>query len=146
MKALATMAKPKRDEDKDPVFPATAAYKQWVWEEIRRRGWTQQRLVDEMKKADRSQTGGRLTAKSSTAWLTGFLGGEDVPRRYATNTELMPALNKALGIAPPSICDPSTPLAQLKDRIDALWRSLNAAEREQLLRALESLLGLADRK
>lgn len=139
------MAKAKRAaEDKDPVFPATPAYKQWVWEEIRRRGWTQQRLVDEMKKADRSQTGGRLTAKSSTAWLTGFLGGEHDETRYWSNTELLPALNKALGIAPPSISDPKSPLSQLKDRLDALWRSMDAAERERFLKSMEGVLGLVD--
>lgn len=138
------MAKPKRAEDKDPVFPATPAYKQWVWEEMRRRKWTQQRLVDEMKKADRAQTDGRLTAKSSTGWLTQFLGAEDAERRYASNTELMPALNKALGIAPPSICQPDSPLAQLKDRIDHLWRTMTPVERERFLRGIEGVLGLAE--
>lgn len=142
------MAKTKRaQDDKAPSFPATAAYKQWVWREIRRRGWTQQRLVDEIKKADRAQTGGALTAKwvgtnTGTSWLTGFLGPEDSSRRFDSNTELMPAINKALGIAPPSMCDPTSPLGQLKDRLDHLWRTMNAEERERFLRAMEATLGL----
>lgn len=139
------MAKPKRAaDDKEPSFPATAAYKQWVWKEIRRRGWTQQRLVDEMKRVDRAQSGGALTATITTGWLTQFLGPEDAVRRFATNTELMPAINKALGIAPPTVCDPESPLSQLKDRIDALWRSMDAYQRERFLRSMEGMLGLVD--
>lgn len=147
MQPLASMARPKRTpEDKVPSFPATPAYKQWVWTEIRRRGWTQQRLVDEMKAADRRLSGGALTATITTGWLTQFLGAEDAPRRYASNTELMPAMNKALGIAPPTFCDPDGPLGQLKDRIDTLWRSMNAFERERFLRSMEAMLGLIDRE
>jgi hypothetical protein len=140
------MAKSKRPpEDKAASFPATPAYKQWVWKEIRRRGWTQQRLVDEMKKADRGQTGGALTATISTGWLTQFLGAEDAERRFQSNTELMPAINKALGIAPPSVCDPASSLSQMKDRLDALWRMMDAHERERFLRSMEATLGLVER-
>lgn len=143
MKLSAAMAKPKRaPEDKVPSFPATPAYKQWVWKEIRRRGWTQQKLVDEIKRADRH---GALTATITTGWLTQFLGAEDAPRRYASNTEMMPAINKALGIAPPTICDPDSPLGQLKDRFDQLWRSMDAAERERFLKAMENVLGLVEK-
>jgi hypothetical protein len=135
------MARPKRVlEDKVPTFPASPAYKQWVWNEIRRRKWTQQRFVDEMKKADRTQTGGVLTAKSSTAWLTGFLGAEDAERRYWSNTELMPAMNKALGISPPPMCDPSDELAQIRDRFTSRWRKMTAKEQ----RILNDLIGRDD--
>lgn len=138
------MPKPKRPpEDKVPSFPATPAYKQWVWTEIRRRGWTQQRLVDEIKRADRSLSGGKLTGTISTGWLTQFLGAEDAKRRYASNTEFMPAMNAALEIAPPSVCDPDSPLAQIKDRLDAIWRSMDSFERERFLRSMEAMLNLA---
>ncbi len=57
----------------------------------------------------------------------------------------MPAMNKALGIAPPSICDPESPLEQIKDRLDALWRKMNAAERGRFLKSMEATLGLVER-
>jgi hypothetical protein len=140
------MAKPKRGlEDIVPSFPATPAYKQWVWEEIRRRKWTQQRFVDEMKRADRILSGGILTKTSSTGWLTQFLGAEDAARRFHTNTELMPAMNRALGIAQPSVCDPASPLSQLKDRLDHLWRVMTPAERERFLRSMEAVFALVER-
>jgi alkylation response protein AidB-like acyl-CoA dehydrogenase len=141
------MAKRKRPpEDKAPSFPATPAYKQWVWEEMRRRGWTLQNLVDEMKRVDRSLSGGKITAKTKTAGIAGILGPEDAARRYQTNTELMPAMNKALEIAPPSICDPSSPLAQIKDRLDHLWRVMTDEQRELFLRSIESTLNLVEPK
>lgn len=140
------MPKPKRaPEDKVPSFPATPAYKQWVWKEIRRRDWGTQDFVDEVKRADRSLTGGKLSRTLSTSWLSQLLGPEDAPRRFSSNTEHMPAINKALGIAQPSICDPESPLAQLKDRLDHLWRTMNAFERERFMRSMESILGLVER-
>lgn len=141
------MSKPKRPpEDKAPSFPATPAYKQWVWKEMRRREWTQQRFVNEIKRADRSQSGGVITATISTGWLTQFLGPEHASRRFASNTEMMPAMNKALGIAPPSICDPESPLAQIKDRIDSAWRAMDILERERFLRSMQAVLSLVDER
>lgn len=139
------MAKPRKPEDKDPVFHATASYKQWVWEELRRREWTLQDLVDEMKRVDRSLTRGRLTAKTKTSGLAGLLGGEFAERRYSTNTELMPAINMALGIAPPSICNPDSPLAQIKDQLDDLWGKADDRQRLELVKALEGVFGVARR-
>jgi hypothetical protein len=132
------MAKKKQAEDKPPSFPATPAYKQWVWEEIRRRGWTQQKLIDEMKKADRAQTKGALTSTISTGWLTQFLGPEKAERRYADNTALMPAINKALEIPPPPVCDPSSPLAQVRDLFVAKWDKLTPREQRSILETLRS--------
>lgn len=145
MTASTPMAKTKKPpEDKAPVFPATPAYKQWVWKEIRRRGWKLQGLVDAMKRADRSISGGALTRKISTSTLVDLLGGEDAERRYLSNSSLIPCVNKALDLAPPSVTDPESPLGQLKDRIDALWRIMDAYQRERFLRAMEDVLGLAD--
>ena len=138
------MAKPKREqEDKFPSFPATPAYKQWVWEEIRRRHWTLQALVDEMKRVDRGQTGGAVTVTTTNGTLAQLLGPEDAVRRFRTNTDLMPSINAALEIAQPPVCDPESPLAQLKDRLDALWQSMDAGERERFLLAMEATLNLA---
>lgn len=143
MPASIEMSKPKRPpEDKVPSFPATPAYKQWVWDEIRRREWTQQRFVDEMKKADRSLSKGVLTATITTGWLTQFLGPEDAPRRFRSNTELMPAMNKALGIAPPPLCEPDSPLSQLQDAIAARWRTMSPEGKKRLVEAWESMLNL----
>lgn len=141
------MAKAKRPpEDKVPSFPATPAYKEWVWKEIRRRNWTLQDLVNEMKRVDLKQTGGALTKKTKTAGISPFLGPKDAARRYASNTELMPAINKALGIAPPTFCDPDSPLSQIKDRLDHLWRTMDALERDRFLKTMEAMLGLVDRE
>jgi hypothetical protein len=130
------MAKKKGPEDKAPSFPATPAYKQWVWEEIRRRKWTQQKLIDEMKKADRSLTKGALTETITTGWLTQFLGPEDAERRYHTNSELLPAINKALEIAPPPVCDPSSQLAQVRDLFVSVWGKLTPLEQQMILMML----------
>lgn len=137
MTALISMSKPRKPpEDKVPSYPATPAYKQWVWNQIRKRDWTQQDLVDAIKKADRAQTGGVLTATISTGWLTQFLGPEDAPRRFFSNTEMMPAMNKALGIAQPPICDPSDELAVLVDRFRERWKRATPRERAILVAAL----------
>ena len=138
MKASKRMAKKKAPEDKVPSFPATAAYKQWVWDEIRRRGWTQQKLIDEMKKADRSLSKGSLTSTITTGWLTQFLGREEAERRYHSNTELLPAINKALEIAPPPVCDPSSPLAQVRDLFVSRWEQLTSREQRAILEMLKS--------
>jgi hypothetical protein len=139
--ASAQMAKPL--SDKTPTYPVSPAYKQWLWEEIRRRKWTLQILVDEMKRADRSQTKGALTEKLSTSTMIQFLGPEKSRKRYWSNSELMPAINKATGLAQPPICDPSSPVAQLKDRLDETWRSMSNEARGRFLKAIESILGLA---
>lgn len=142
------MSKPKpASEHKTPSYPATPAYKQWVWNQLRKQKWTLDRLVDETKKADRAQSGGAITATTSSSTLSQFLGAKDAAEseRLASNTELMPALNKALGIAPPPVCDPSSPLSQLKDRLDHLWRTATPDERERFLRAIEATIGLAEK-
>lgn len=137
------MAKARKPEDKDPVFHATAAYKQWVWDELGRKRWTQQQLVDEMKRADRSQSGGRVTAKTETGTLAMFLGARSAKARVATNTDLMPSINKALGIAPPSVCNPNSALAQIKDHLDDMWNSMDDAQRLELVKTMEGLFGLS---
>jgi hypothetical protein len=111
------------------TYPATTAYKQWVRKQMQARGWTQQKLVDEMKRVDRSLT------TISTATITDFLGPEgDTP--IPSNSKLLPAMNKVFGIAPPPVCDPTDELAQIRDRFSARWAKLTAREQRMLLELL----------
>lgn len=117
------------------MFHATIAYKEWVRAEIAKRG-TFDDFVAELARVGTDWTSGGLSY---------FLGSEKkgiVP----SNTEHMPAINRVLGIAPPSVCDPSSPLSQLKDRIDAMWRSMDDDGRLQFVEVMEKMLGLVDRK
>jgi len=54
----------------------------------------------------------------------------------------MPALNKILGAAQPTIFDPESPIAQVKDQIDYLWRIATPEQRQEILSAAESWLRL----
>jgi hypothetical protein len=64
----------------------------------------------------------------STATLSDLLGREDeIPP--PSNTKLMPAINKTLGIAPPPVCDPSDKLSQLIDRLRDRWARATPHER-----------------
>jgi hypothetical protein len=125
-------------EGSTPSYPATVAYKQWIRGQLASRKWTQQRLVDEMKRADRSLT------KITTSTITQFLGPDDEDP-MPSNSALLPAMNKALGIAPPPVSDPASPLSQFKDRLDERWNQLSDRGREQFLRAMEAVLGLSSR-
>ncbi len=110
-------------------YPATTAYKQWIWRHLREIGWVLQDLVDAMKKADKSL--GTLT----TSTLSQLLGTEgEVPE--PSNTTLLPALNKALKLAPPPVCVPEDELAQIRDRFSARWNKLTAREQKVLLELL----------
>src|SRR5690348_4312828 len=83
------------------MYPATTAYKQWVWAEIRKRAngdGALQWLVDEMKRHARAELiaiGKYETV--STGTISQLLGPEDeVPT--PSSSALLPAINKALGI------------------------------------------------
>jgi hypothetical protein len=128
------------------TYPATTAYKQWVWKELRRRDWTLQALVDEMKRVDRRTleripTHGKIHDNMfdslSTATLINLLGPED-PKDppIPSNCAFMPSLNKALGIAPPPVCDPEEQLSQLIDRFRARWSEATPRERDALVALL----------
>lgn len=129
MAASASMAKTRAVNGVTLTYPATTAYKQWVRAQMKSRGWTQQRLVDEMKRADRSLT------TISTATITDFLGPEEtVP--VPTNSKLLPAINKVLGLAPPPVCDPSDELAQLVDKFRSRWARMTPRDRRLMLELL----------
>lgn len=109
-------------------YPATATYKEWVWAQLKKREWSLGDLASAMKRASR-------TISVTTSALSQFLGPEDGPH-VPSNTSLMPAMNKALGIAPPPVCDPTETLAQLHDRLAARWKILTPRERDLILRLL----------
>lgn len=110
-----------------PVFHATTAYKQWVRAELARREWSLAEFRDRMK---------RIGVSSTTAGLSQFLGREEaIPA--PSNTTLMPAMNRVLGVAPPPVCDPSDQYAQLRDRLYERMKRLTPRERAML----EALLG-----
>lgn len=110
-------------------YPATTAYKQWVWEQLRKKKWVLQDLVDAIKRVDRTRT----TLTTST--LSQFLGPEDVAPQ-PSNSTLLPAINKVFGIAPPPVCEPTDEIAQVRDRFMARWNQLNRRERDALLALL----------
>lgn len=125
-------------------YPATTAYKQWVWKEIRKRSDAErgrgagalQWLVDEMKRRARQELLeiGKLET-ISTATLSQLLGPEDeVPP--SSSSVLLPAINKTLGIEPPPVCDPNDEMQQLVERFKRAWTRAIPRERTVLLAAL----------
>lgn len=132
------MAKSRETENVTLTYPATTAYKQWVWKKIRAR-WpkgAQQAFVDELKRKARAELIeiGKLET-ISTATISDFLGKEgDTPR--PSNSALLPAFNKVLGIAPPPVCDPTDELAQLVDRFRMRWSQATPRERATLIALL----------
>jgi hypothetical protein len=124
---LPEVAKKKPASDKSaPSFHATATYKTWVRAEVKRRGWTEEEFARRITRAG---------SKVSSGGIHQFLGNEDEEPR-ASNTALMPAINKALGIAPPPLCDPTDALSQIRDRFMALWPTLSKREQNIILAAL----------
>lgn len=121
--ASAAVATKRSIEGSTPLFHATVAYKQWVLLELERRGWKYPRLIEEMKKFDR-------TFSISTSGLSQAIRKQD-GTITPSNIAFMPLLNAALGIAPPNVCDPTSPHSQLRDKFDATWARLT--KREQLM-------------
>lgn len=131
MTAYPSMAKTREVEGITLTYPATTAYKQWVRAQLKARGWTQQRFVDEMKRVDRTLT------TISTATITDFLGAEnEVP--MPSNSKLLPAMNKVLGIAPPPVCEPNSEIDQLVDRFRSRWARMGSRDRRLILELLSS--------
>lgn len=106
-----------------PSFYASATYKQWVRDRLAAKKITFEQLRSRMKRQGVSVT---------TSAISQFLGNLDEPP-VGSNTALMPAINRALGIAPPPICDPTDELSQLRDMIAARWAKMLPHERRMLL-------------
>lgn len=119
------MATKRSIEGSTPLFHATVAYKQWILDELERRKWTYERVIAEMKSFDRS-------FKLSTSGLAQQIRDKH-GRIVPSNMSFMPLLNRALEIAPPNICDPTSPHSQLRDKFDATWAKLTAREQAGIL-------------
>lgn len=120
------MARKRTTDGPAPQFFATTAYKQWLWEQIKRRGWTLETVVEKIKRAGSSWT---------TSGLSQFLGPEnEIPA--PSNTSLMPTINKVFGIAPPPVCDPTDEISQLRDLLADRWARLTPREKRLLLELL----------
>jgi hypothetical protein len=114
------MATTPKTEGTPPMFYATVRYKLWVREQMQRRKMTIRALAEKLQ---------RMGMEVTPAGVHVFLGKEDeMPK--ASNTALMPALNKIFNAPPPPICDPTDPLEQLKDRIAEHWHRLTDSERK----------------
>lgn len=95
----------------EPKYFATKKYKSWVRVEISTRKWTYSRFAKEL---------GRRGLKVSAQALHKFLGSED-DEPIPSNTTLMPWINRALGLPPPTHFDPTTQLSRLHAALDAVW-------------------------
>lgn len=102
----------------EPKYFATKKYKLWVREELGKRKWTYARFAAEVT---------RRGMKVSGQALHKLLGNED-EEPVPSNTTLMPAINKVLGLPLPSHFDPTSPLARLHAALDANWDRATDAE------------------
>lgn len=93
-------------DDEIPKYYATRKYKDWVLEKLEKKGWTYEQFATEVK---------RRGMPATAQGLQQFLA------KGGSNTTLMPAINRALGLPPPSHFDPTTPLSRLHALIDANW-------------------------
>lgn len=132
------MAKTRDLEGVTLTYPATTAYKQWVWREIRKR-WpkgAQQAFVDELKHRARKELAAIGKFETiSTATISDFLGREGATPT-PSNSALLPAFNKVLGLAPPPVCDPTDTMTQLVERFRRRWERATPRERAILLAAI----------
>ena len=106
-------------------YYATIEYKVWLRKRLAEEEMSLDDLADAIKRLDK-------TANATSASLSQLLG----PAREApvpTNTTLMPLINRVLGIAPPPICNPDSPIAQLLDRLAARWTQMTERERSALV-------------
>ena len=127
-----SMARKRDPKGIAPMYFVNATYKLWLRAELERRGWTYDRLADEVKKAN----GGKGVTPEALHLLVGKL--DDAP--VDSNTSWLPAINKALGLPPPEIFDPSKPVTEETKWAELLarrWPKMTPRER-QLLKDLLS--------
>ncbi len=98
-------------DESEPKYFATKKYKLWVKEQISDRGWTYAQFAKEVAKR------GHKVSSQALHKLLGNVDEDPVP----SNTTLMPAINRALGLPTPSHFDPTTPLSLLHAALDANW-------------------------
>ena len=127
-------------------YPASTAYKQWVWKEIRRKGWVLQTVVDEMKRRGRaelaaipSNKGRTMLDTLSTSTLINLLGPEGGTPEPSM-CSFMVVLNRVLDKPPPPIFDPSDEMALLVERFKRAYARATPKERAMF----ETMLGPND--
>jgi hypothetical protein len=113
-----------RPPSTEPMFHATAGYKLWVRSAMKAKGISLAALAAKIKRY-------KSDANATSSSLSQFLGRED-EAPTPSNTSLMPYINRALGVAPPPVCDPSSPVAQLQDRLAAVWPKLTEKQRRAI--------------
>jgi hypothetical protein len=123
--AMAKRSAARSGKDKQPMFYATTTYKQWLRKKVDDRGWSLPMFRDELE---------RYGADVTTQAIGDFFGSREAPAG-PSNIAWMPAANKVIGIAPPPVCDPTSPISQLGDRFLALWPQLTKKERNMVLAA-----------
>ncbi len=125
-----------------PQFYATAKYKQWVRDHLvhPETGKSLMTLEDFAAKIKKADAGSKTTTSNLSQFLGHYSKAKWKPAQ-PSNTMLMPAINKALGIPPPSICDPLDPVSQLRDRVREAWGALTEEQEKKLL---ESILGFLE--
>jgi hypothetical protein len=123
------MAKKRAPAGSVPTYHATVSYKRWLRSEIKRRGWTQEEFAERIARASPGTT-------VTTAGISQLLGREDEEPK-PSNTTLMPAINRALGVAPPPLCDPTDEMTQIRDMFVATWPRLSDRDRRLLATILE---------
>jgi hypothetical protein len=97
--------------DEIPKYYATRKYKIWVKAKLLEKGWTYPQFAAQVT---------RRGSKCSGQALHKLLGNRDA-EPVASNTTLMPAINKALGLPVPTHFDPTSPLSRLHASLDANW-------------------------
>jgi hypothetical protein len=105
------------DDAKGPMYFATRKYKEWVKAEVDNRGWTYKEFAAEV-----TRRGGKCTAQALEQFLA----------KPPSNTALMPAINKAVGLPAPRHYDPTTPLTRLHQQLDAAWDKLPPNQQKAL--------------
>lgn len=93
-------------DDEIPKYYATRKYKDWVLKKLEEKGWTYGQFANEVK---------RRGMPATAQGLQQFLN------KGGSNTTLMPAINRALGLPPPSHFDPTSSTSKLHATIDANW-------------------------
>lgn len=114
-----------------PYHWATENYKRWVreWLETRKPKMSIAELARRVKQLD-------ADANASGPGLQQFFGSKDNPAS-ASNTTLMPLINRVVGIAPPPVCDPTNFASQIRDAVTARWNQMSETEQDAMLALLK---------
>ena len=120
-----------------PTYWATLKYKAWLRgrfeEEKKKNGLTWEEVARRIRK---------MGTPATNAGLTLFAIGEKGKPLEPSATHWLPMLNKIFGAAPPTLCDPESPMSQVKDTLDHLWRTATPEQKDELVKSANSWLAL----